>query len=148
MFSEIVKKIPAWLSTMLVFATLAFKDWENFFPLSSHSDLKFQIVGESLEVLALVGVFSLARLVFPQNKEISASASSATGRPIFAGAIFAAFLFVTYWRDSFPNDTFKFGETLKDVGYSLVAGVVVALFALIATARQGKPNKESEKSAA
>jgi hypothetical protein len=70
MLSKILKKIPIWFSASLAFATLANKDSENFFPLSSHSDLRFQIIGESLEILVLVGLFAVARRLAPRNNEI------------------------------------------------------------------------------
>jgi hypothetical protein len=146
MLSKLLKKAPAWFSALLVFAALANKDWENFFPLSSHADLRFQIIGESLEILVLVGVFVLSRMLFPRDKEFSASVLPAKRRAAFAGAFFGALLFVIFWRDYFPNDTFEFAEALKDVRYSLIAGVVVALFSLIPPARQGKPSKEDERS--
>jgi hypothetical protein len=146
MLSKLLKKTPAWFSTLLVFAALANKDWENFFPLSSHVDLRFQIIGESLEILVLVGVFFLARLLFPRDKESSGFVLTSKWQAAFAGAFFGTFLFVIFWRDYFPNDTFEFSEALKDIRYSLIAGVVVALFGLIPPARQGKPGREDEGS--
>jgi len=142
-----VKKTPTWLGTLLFLAALAFKDWESFFPLSAHSDLKFQIVGESVELLVLVGINSLGRLSLPPEAETPGAASPATPRGVFIGAIVALFLLSTYWRDYFPNDRFSSGELLKDLGYSLLAGVVVLLFSLIPPAKKGKPSKEEERSA-
>ncbi len=146
MLSNVMKKAPGWLWTVLAFAALANKDRENFFPLSSHSDLRFQIIGESVEILALMGIFALAPQWFRQAEETSASGTHRTRLAIFTGAIFAAFLFVSFWRDYFPNDTFNFGEALKDVGYSSIVVVVIALFSLIPPAKKGKTREEESGS--
>jgi hypothetical protein len=143
MLYQIVKKIPTWLWTLLYLAGVVSMDREHFFPLSAHSDLKFQIVGESLELLALVGIGVLPRLLLPRDTETPDAESPVTPPGAFVGAIVAAFLLSIFWRDYFPNDKFNSGELL---GYSLFAGVVILLFSLIPPSKKGKPSREEESS--
>jgi hypothetical protein len=147
MLSRIIEKTPLWLSIVFIFAAIAFKDSDNFFPLTSHSDLKFQIAGESLEILTFVGISVLARQFSRQEIEVSESRSLAKAPQIFTGAIVASILFVSFWRDYFPGGTYKFEEAFRDVGYSLIAGVVIALFTSIPPSRLVKQEKEEERSA-
>ncbi len=114
MLSKIVKKVAVWFSALLAYIALTIKDWENFFPLHSHSDLRFQSIGESLENLALVGIFALARLLFPRVERSSVFIDP-TGRQYSPGQSVRCFYSSFFWRDYFPNDAFKFGEALKDV---------------------------------
>ena len=146
MLYRIFKKIPTWLGTLLYLAGPVFMDREHFFPLSAHSDLKFQIVGESLELLALVGIGVLPRLLLPLDTETPDAESPVTPPGLFVGAIVSAVLLSIFWRDYFPNDRFNPGELLKDLGYSLLAGVIILLISMIPSVKKGKPIKEEERS--
>ncbi len=51
------------LLAILVLASIAYFDLSNFLPVSAHSDFRFQVVGEAIELSAVVGIFCLMGLL-------------------------------------------------------------------------------------
>jgi len=111
-------------SWILFPAALGYKDWEYFFPLSSHADMRFQAIGEGLEGIVLAGIY-IALFFATKKKELPNFTLPTVRLRIIAGLTFAVFLLTIFWRDFFPGDLFSFSAGSIDFVYSSVAGLVI-----------------------
>jgi len=132
------------LWNLLGLAALANKDWSYFFPLSAHTDLRFQVVGESLALLALAGIVILMRVT---GSGEGARSSTLTFRwRVLSGAFFVVLLFVMFWRDFFPNDSFSLRAGAMDFLYAPAAGLAIFAFSFLTSPTLTEPSKEREAS--
>jgi hypothetical protein len=115
------KKAKDLFWTFLVFAAIFNFDRSYFFPVSAHTDWRFQLLGESLELLALVGLQIVARML---GKNAEFSPLNFRSR-LYVSAIVPAVLFVTCWRDFFPNDHFSLSAGRMDFLYAPAAGLAI-----------------------
>jgi hypothetical protein len=137
------KKAKGLLVAVLALGYFAYKDWSHFFPLSAHSDLRFQVVGEFLALLALAGVFMMP----VAESRGDAWPSTLTLRWwVLTGTSFSLFLFVMYWRCYFPNDSFSLQAGAMDFPYARAVGLAVFWFTFFSSLMVAKPSREHEGS--
>jgi hypothetical protein len=139
MLLRIWEKAKDPLRAVLCLAALANLDRSYFFPLSAHTDLRFQAVGESLELLALIGILITVRVA-----AVGEDPKNPTFRMrLLMGAFVVLLLFVMFWRDFFPNDRFSLQAGAMDFFYAPLAGL--AIFALtFLSSSPAKASKERE----
>jgi len=142
MLLRIWNKARGPLLTILVLAWVAYFDLSNFLPKSAHSDFRFQVVGEAIELLAVVGIFSLMGLLgrgVPLETRTLRYA-------LLVGMSIAALLFAMFWRDFFPNDQFSLRAGAMDFVYAPVVGLAFFWFTYLGWIRPAGPSKEREAS--
>lgn len=140
---KVARNVFGWLLPLLALANL---DRSHFFPLADHSDVRFQVIGEGLEILALVFALFLLRASVEEGSGSQPSFVTFRSRILISG-FFAIFLLATYWRDFFPNDQFNFSAGSVDFLYAPLGGLGILAISYIAVEKRGKPFKEEEKSA-
>ena len=126
----------------LALAAIANVDRSNFFPRSGHTDFRFQAVGESLELLAMIGIVILVRVA-----AVGEDPKNLTFRMrLLMGASIAALSFAMFWRDFFPNDRFSLQAGAMDFFYAPVAGLAIFASTFLSSPMPAKPSKERETS--
>jgi hypothetical protein len=139
-----MKLIRDGFSTILALIALAYKDHEYFLPWANHSDLRFQTIGECLEIIALVTLFLLPRVLGIEGDKFKPSSLTFRLRILLAG-FFAVFLLAMYWRDFFPNDQFHLSAGWMDFLYAPLGGLGLIAISYLPEPKRGKPPKEQEK---
>jgi hypothetical protein len=146
MLSGSAKKTVNILAILAVPLAIGFMHWRYFFPVAAHSDLQFQIVGESAESLAIVGICALIFFSFAEKRKKAGPTQVSDGLKVLAGAAFAALSITLDWREFFPNDRFDPSAGIAGLVGSLFMGLFFGIFAFAFQKQQGKPSKEDEKS--
>jgi hypothetical protein len=131
--------------SLLVLLSIANMDSSHFFPLAGHSDLQFQVIGEGLEILALVLVSLLIRMFVKEGGDSEPFSATFRLRILLAG-FFAIILLTIFWRDFFPNNQFALSAGSRDFLYAPLGGLGIIVISYVLGAKQGKPNQEEEKS--
>ena len=140
------KKVLNLLAIALCLVAIGFARWQYFFPLSAHSDFRFQVVGECLELLVLGGILVLAYFGFAGERRKGGTMPMSNGKKALGGVAIATTSIVLAWRDFFPNDQFKLSAGIDALMLSLFMGLFLSIFGFNFRRNQGKPSKEEEKS--
>ena len=138
------KLIRDGFSTILVFIAIAFKDHEYFLPWANHSDLRFETIGECLEIIALVALFLLPRVLGIEGDNLKPYSLTFRLRILLAG-LFAVYLLTSFWRDFFPNDQFHSSAGLMDFLYARLGGLGLVAIGYLLEPKHAKPIKEQEE---
>jgi hypothetical protein len=146
MLSGSAKKTLNILSILAVPVAIGFMHWRYFFPLAAHSDLQFQIVGESVEFLAIVGICALIFFGFAEKRKKAAAGQVSDGLKVLAGTAFTALSIALDWREFFPNNRFDPSAGIGGLVGSLFIGLFFGIFAFAFQKQPGRPSKEDEKS--
>ena len=146
MKSRTGKRLMNLLVVALLFAAIGFVDWGHFFPVSAHSDLGFQVVGECIEVMVVLGVFSIAYFGFAKERRKNSHVQVSDGKRVVGGAVFAALMIFLNWRAFFPGDRFNFEAGFGDLIGAVFAGALMGLLVVSNKRSTQKPSSEEEKS--
>jgi hypothetical protein len=122
------KQAIIFLLVVIYLGTIVFDDWRYFFPFPVHSDFRFQIIGESIEILALIGIVVSMYFAFAKTRSEIESAQESYLPEVRAGAIFAMMLIVLHWRDFFPHNSLEFSAGFDRLTSSLVGGALFVIF--------------------
>ena len=146
MLSGSTKRTLNVISIFAVPVAIGFMHWRYVFPLAAHSDLQFQIVGESVEFLTIAGIFALIFFGFAEERKKSRQGQVSDGVKVLAGAALAALSIALDWREFFPDDRFDPSAGIAGLVGSLVIGLFFGIFAFAFQKQPDKPSKEDEKS--
>ena len=132
---------------VLMFACfMAFLLWNDLFPLSAHSDLRFQVVGEALELFTFIATFGWLHLAVAKSRKraISDKASYAAN---IESAIASMLIFaVMDWRKFFPADHLQFSAGLNTFIFALLAGAFLGFYGVPSNGDLKRPSNEEERS--
>ena len=121
--------------------------WDRgyFLPLGTHSDWRFQITGEVVELLVLVALWAVSAIL---GRRRSTGAGTRKGdEAVIFGACMAVFQLAFRWRSMFVNGHFSGFETQPLVTESLLEGSFSgAFYFLWPSLTMKKPSPEEEKS--
>lgn len=131
--------------SILLPVAIAFNDSSHFFPLADHSDLRFQAIGEFIEIIALALLFLLLGVSVKEGGDSNPFPSALRLRILLAG-FFAIFLLTIFWRDFFPNDTFNLSTGAIDFLYAPIGGLGIVAMSYVSGPTREKPSKEEERS--
>jgi hypothetical protein len=150
MGSKPAGKVLKLLVIIALFVAIGFVDWHRFFPLSAHTDLRFQAIGESIEVLFFLGILLWA-FGFAEQRRKAASGQISDGMKALAATVFAVGSLATNWRDFFPNNLFNLSAGAGDiVGAIFMGALSIGLFfgtpAFASHKSPDAPPTENEKS--
>ena len=126
-------------------AAIAFKDSSYFLPLAGHSDLRFQAVGECIEIIALALLVLLLGVSVKDGGDSEPFPVTLRLR-ILVAAFFAIFLLTIFWRDFFPNDQFNLSAGSIDFLYAPLGGLGIVAMSYVSGPTREKPSKEEERS--
>ena len=146
MKSKTGKRVLNLLAIALCPVSIGFVHWKYFFPRSAHSDFRFQLVGECLELLALGGIFVLAYFGFANERRQGEAIPLSNGKKALGGVVIGITSIVLAWREFFPNDQFKLAAGIDALMFSLFMGLFMYIFGFNFRWNQGRPSKEEEKS--
>ncbi len=146
MLSGPTKKTLNILSIFAVPVLIGYMHWRYFFPLAVHPDLQFQIAGESIAFLAIVGFFAMIFFGFAEKRNGVSPGQVSDGMKVLAGAAFAAISVALDWREFFPNDRFDPSAGVDGLVGSLFMGLFFGICAFSFQKQPGKPSKVDEKS--
>jgi hypothetical protein len=141
---EVARNVFGWLLPPLA---LMFNDWSDFFPFADHSDLRFQVIGEGLEVVALIVLGWQLQAFLKRRGDSEQQPMSFRSRIILAG-FFAIFLLTLFWRDFFPNDQFGLSAGAIDFFYASLGGMGGVAISYLLETKRGKLSKKEETSIA
>jgi hypothetical protein len=79
---------------------------ELFFPLSAHNDLRFQLIGESVEALVTFSALVIVYAACERSRRKLGSRTSEVTVALLQGVFFALATFALEWRDVFPGSRF------------------------------------------
>lgn len=122
---------------------ICYTDWGYFFPLSTHGDLKFQVVGEAIEVIVLSLLLAILRYL---QKNSGEATQLTADRAALIGLAFAAFLFFDHWREFFPNHQFSGAKLMPLLFETVMQGALFGLFLYAFQGPSRRPSKQDEKS--
>ncbi len=146
MGSFLTKEIPKWILIPMVIGFLAFLVWKDIFPLSAHPDLQFQVLGEILELLALIATLALVRTAFAKlRKRVTGEKVSYSANIGSAIAFSMIFIFMD-WRKFFPGDHFQLSAGLSTIYGALLAGVFFGLYGVAFAGNYERPTNEEVRS--
>jgi hypothetical protein len=114
--------------------------------LAGHSDLRFQAVGEFIEIIALA-LLALLWGVSVKDGGDSEPFPVTLRLRILVAAFFAIFLLTIFWRDFFPNDQFNLSVGSIDFLYAPLGGLGIVAMSYVSGPTREKPSKEEERSA-
>ncbi len=138
------KEIPPGLMLPILIGYFVLMAWFHLFPLASHPDLRFQIVGELVADAAMIGMFAFLFLRFKDFRRRAAARELTHGEQLISAIVYAVVMLTVNWRDFFPGDRFQFSA---GVGTLVGVAFATAVFMAISfSTPQGKPAKEDEKS--
>ncbi len=140
------KRVLNLLAIALCPVAIGFAHWKYFFPLSAHSDFRFQVVGECLELLVLGGIFVLAYFGFASERRQGGTMPMSNRKKALGGVVMAVVSLMLAWREFFSNDQFKLSAGIDAIMISLFMGVFMYIFGYNFHRNQGKPSTEEEKS--
>jgi len=121
-------------------------DWKYFFPVSTHSDIQFQVIGEFVELLWVLGLLLLGFWNFRKQRRKGVSAQATAGTAVLSGFMYTAILVALHWRQFFPNDQFNFLAGVDDLVIALIAGLFFTIATCAFPPKSMKPSIEDEKS--
>jgi hypothetical protein len=119
--------------------------WHYLFPRSARSDFRFQAIGESLEVLVILGTFALLYFGFTKERRKVSPVPVSDGKRALAGVAFVVMLIALGWRTFFPGDQFSLSAGIGDLIGALITGVFMS-FSMRFPKPAVKPAKEEERS--
>jgi hypothetical protein len=126
--------------TLLVIAIVN-RDISDFLPLADHSNLRFQLIGECVEIIVLASLFLLLGGFLKQGDDSERLPMTLHTRIVLA-AFIAIFLLTGFWRDFFPNGTFSLSAGAVDFVYAPLAGLGSMAISYVLGPRREKPNQE------
>jgi hypothetical protein len=130
----------------VLFGFLFLRDRHYFIPFAAHSDLRFQIVGESVEILTLLVSFTACFVAFSWGKDQARPRQGSSGLDFVSGAFFAGWFLAVGWRSFFPNNQFEFSAGADELVGDLFAGFAIGFFGNAFDKKSGKPSPEDERS--
>ncbi len=141
------KRLSFLVGVTLYFGIIGFQDRKYFFPLSAQSDLRFQLVGECLELLAMAGV---CFLLFSVSEKLRREASPQSGMEWalagLSGAAMSLFVLFSSWRSFFPNNALDLSAGSGKVFEALFMGAAFCAFSQAFPAKRDKPSADEERS--
>lgn len=138
------KKLGAFLPLILL-VPMGIMDWDHFFPLSAQTDLVFQVTGELLELIALVGLCQVLSFGIAKLRGDGLSAGNRAIFQLFLAISFGLFLVTLSWRDFFSNHRFIFSAGSHHLPWAFLGGLIFALLGFLLQKAQSSPSKGDEK---
>jgi hypothetical protein len=145
MQSFLTKEIPKWVQVLMFVCFMAFLIWNDLFPLSAHSDLRFQAAGETLELLMLSATLGWLRLASLRARKYAISEKANYAANTESATAFSMIFIVMDWRKFFPGDHFQFSAGLHTIYGALLAGAFFGLFPVANNWEYKKPSKDEER---
>lgn len=142
---RIHKRISGTLRTLALLSWIVLLDRSYLFPLQSHSDLKFRVIGECIELLALAGILFLMPALMRLGG-VSQSTSLTFRSRLAMGGWLASLMFVLFWRDFFPNDHLSLVAGRLNFLYGPAYAVMVVAISYLLGPRLPKLSNRDEKS--
>lgn len=138
MKSVLGKRMLNLLAIALCPVAIGFVHWKYFFPRSAHSDFRFQLVGECLELLVLGGIFVLAYFGFANERRQGEAIPLSNGKKALGGVAIGITSIVLAWREFFPNDQFKLSAGIDALTFSLFMGLFMYIYWIQFSRESGK----------
>ena len=129
-----------------VAAFMGWMDWKFFFPLSSHDDFRFQLIGEFVEWIVVYAIVGMSFLGGQRHRANSSNVIDARTASTM-GIALAILNLAMSWRSFFPGDHYQFSAGVKDLAGAIAMGTLFGLFSIGASPKKAKPSPSEEKSA-
>jgi len=124
----------------LQLVTLVFFDWKHFFPLATHQDLRFQVIGEmAAYIVSLFLLFALQFIFAPSYRSLSVWVRF----PV--SGLLGSFLPIAFeWRSFFDGPQFALDRLYVFLGFVIFSMLGISEFARDVN----PPSKKTEKTLA
>ena len=113
------------LAALGVLAGFGIAHWSYFFPLQTHSDLRFQSIGESLALFLSFVSFACLMIVFRRPSSSAPAEGRKSPKQILLFIVTIQLISnLIGWRDFFPNDQFCFSAGAASLMGSVIIGFI------------------------
>jgi len=142
MSESVRRKVIFWLALPALVGAMLFQDWDHFFPLAAQPDLRFQMAGELVGLLVVLGAF----FAMPERQLRTQRPWTTGTEAFFTGLIFAVLLLALDWRKLFSDHHFNPSGAIRLIVGNVFAGCFFGAYSLLWDGKTSKPSKEQEKS--